>query len=160
MVSGTNISQKGAKNAGKVKEKILHPSSRKAGQQERASLRKSKLATASAKRSQKQIEKGKLILCQSAYQTLNVGLLAADSVGFWFHALPPDSLALTLEEIHTLIRDVWLHRFDEAIHSEESSRRKGRPPSKREVELRALKTQAEQEYRSGVGTPLLSFNFF
>jgi len=58
MVSGTNISHKGAKNAGKVKEKIFHPSSRKAGQQERASLRKNKLATASAKRSQRQIEKG------------------------------------------------------------------------------------------------------
>lgn len=58
MVSGTSTSLKGGKKTGKAKEKIFHPSSRKAGQLERASLRKSKLATASSKRSQKQIEKG------------------------------------------------------------------------------------------------------
>jgi translation machinery-associated protein 16 len=41
-----------------VKEKVFHPQSRKAGQLERANLRKHKLSAQSSKRSKKLIEKG------------------------------------------------------------------------------------------------------
>lgn len=81
----------------------------------------------------------------------------ADRFGFWFHALPPDVVALTLAELHAIVNDSWLTRHDEAIQSEVSSRRPGRPPSKREVELRALKPQEEEEYRSGIGEYMLRY---
>lgn len=58
MAVGSKSPAKKGKSTPAVKEKIFHPNSRKAGQLERASLRKSKLATASSKRSIKQIEKG------------------------------------------------------------------------------------------------------
>lgn len=82
-------------------------------------------------------------------------MCVADRVGFWFHALPPEVVALALEDIHELIRSSWLVKYDESIRQEESTRRKGRPPSKREVELKALKQKEEEEYRSGIGSELL-----
>lgn len=51
---------KAAQNA--VKEKVFHPQSRKAGQMERASLRKGKLAGQSHRRSKKQLEKGTIMM--------------------------------------------------------------------------------------------------
>lgn len=61
MVSGAKSTPKKGKTPGTVKEKVFHPNSRKAGQLERASLRKGKLASASSRRSKKQIEKGALL---------------------------------------------------------------------------------------------------
>lgn len=159
MVSGSKSATKGPKSAGTVKEKIFHPNSRKAGQLERASLRKNKLASASSKRSKVQIEKGALY---DLPQPLKIGVIppiyassVADRFGFWFHALPPDTKALTLAELHELVTNDWLPRHDEGILSEQSSRRKGRPSSKREIELKALKIKEEQDYRAGLGECLL-----
>lgn len=78
-------------------------------------------------------------------------LSIADRFGFWFYALPPDVKALTLPEMHGMVAELWLKRHNEAILGEESARRKGRPPSKREIELKALKIQDEQEYWTGIG---------
>lgn len=60
MAPGSKSTSKKAKPVGMVKEKIFHPNSRKAGQLERASLRKNKLSVASSKRSKKQVEKSTL----------------------------------------------------------------------------------------------------
>lgn len=152
MTARTKSAQKNVKSSSSVKEKIFHPNSRKARQLERAFLRKTSLSTASSKRSKKQIEKGET-LNSLPLEITYIGMTStlADRFGFWFHALPPDTKALTLDELHGIIGDIWLTRHDEAIQSEKSTRRKGRPPSKREVELQALKIQDEQDYRTGLG---------
>ena len=59
--------------------------------------------------------------------------------------------AITLAELHDLINTSWLTRHDEAIKSEEAARRSGRPPSKREIELKALKEKEREDYRAGLG---------
>lgn len=59
--------------------------------------------------------------------------------------------ALALPEFHELITDLWLTRNDEALRNEESIRRKGRPPSAKELALKEQKLQDETEYRSGLG---------
>jgi translation machinery-associated protein 16 len=53
--------------------------------------------------------------------------------------------------MHDIVKCSWLTRHDELIRTEETARRKGRPPSKKEVELKALKVQEAEEYRAGIG---------
>ncbi|CAE6482006.1 unnamed protein product [Rhizoctonia solani] len=130
----TPISKPGKKP---TKEKVFHPQSRKAGQLERAQLRKSKLADASSKRGKNLVAK-------------------ADRYAFFFHALPPDVPSLSLPEIHDIIQSIWLVRHDEPLQAEQSSRRPGRPPSARELALLEMKRQDEEVYRTGLTIPDLT----
>ncbi|KAF8127396.1 hypothetical protein EV363DRAFT_1172410 [Boletus edulis] len=118
------------------KEKIFHPDSRKAAQLARTHFRKSKLAQATIKRSKKYA-------------------LQADVYGFFFHALPPVGVP-TLEELHALVRDVWLTRHDDELEQERAARRKGRPKSTREEKLEEIKLKEKEEYRTGFEVPDLT----
>jgi len=119
------------------KEKLFHPHSRKAGQLERAKLRKGKLAVASTKRSRKTIEK-------------------VDRVQFFYHYLPTTAPSLSLSELHSIVRNIWLTRHDSELEVEQAARRKGRPKSTRETKLLEIKLQDQEEYRTGIELPDLT----
>ncbi|EJD07414.1 uncharacterized protein FOMMEDRAFT_164389 [Fomitiporia mediterranea MF3/22] len=121
------------------KEKVFHPNSRKAAQVERAQLRKSKMSDAAVKKSKRASS-------------------SIDKYLFFYHAIPPESekATLTLEELHDLIRDVWLCRHDLALETERKTRRKGRPKSTKEIALEALKEREVDEYRTGLEVPDLT----
>ncbi|KAF8219124.1 hypothetical protein L208DRAFT_1343090 [Tricholoma matsutake] len=119
-----------------TKEKIFHPSSRRAGQLARHAHRKSRLENLASKRSQK-------------YNSL------VDVYGFFYHAIPEEGV-LTLEELHQIIREVWLTRFDQELEQEKATRRKGRPKSAKEIKLEELKLRAVEEYRTGMEVPDLT----
>ncbi|KAG5647437.1 hypothetical protein DXG03_009367 [Asterophora parasitica] len=118
------------------KEKIFHPGSRKAEQLARKALRKGKLGNLASKRGEK-------------HNTL------VDVYGFFFHALP-EAGELTLSELHDVVRDVWLTRFDEELAQEKAARRKGRPKSTKELKLEELKLRETEEYRTGMEVPDLT----
>ncbi|KAG8993845.1 hypothetical protein FRB90_000582 [Tulasnella sp. 427] len=121
----------------KPKEKLFHPQSRKAAQLERAHLRQHKLTNAKSKRGKVQNDRN-------------------DRFVFFHHALPPDVPALTLSEVHEIIKDVWLKRHDVAIAEEAATRRKGEPRSSKEDKLQAAKEAEAEEYRSGLEIPDLT----
>ena len=79
-----------------------------------------------------------------------------DLYGFFYHAVPEEGV-LTLEEIHHIIRDVWLTRFDDELESERAARRKGRPKSTKEMKLEELKLREAEIYRTGMGEWQYSF---
>ncbi|KAF8840828.1 hypothetical protein BDN67DRAFT_598340 [Paxillus ammoniavirescens] len=118
------------------KEKIFHPDSRKAAQLGRIHLRKNKLAEAASKRNKKQAAQ-------------------ADVYGFFYHALPPEGV-LTLDELHSVIREVWLTRNDVELDQERATRRKGRPKSTKEIKLEEIKLREMEEYRTGMEVPDLT----
>ncbi|KAI0051027.1 hypothetical protein FA95DRAFT_1570257 [Auriscalpium vulgare] len=118
------------------KEKIFHPGSRKAGQLNRTQVRKSKLAGQAAKRSQKHSSK-------------------TDFYGFFFHAMPDEGV-LTLEELHGIVRNVWLTRNDDDLEEERKARRKGRPKSTKETKLEEIMLQEAEQYRTGMEVPDLT----
>ncbi|KAI0664217.1 hypothetical protein C8Q70DRAFT_224639 [Cubamyces menziesii] len=117
--------------SGKKKEKVFHPNSRKAGQLVRTQLRKSKLVELAKERSKKQ---GTQV---SIYN-------------FFYHALPPEEGVLSLEELHYIVKDVWLTRHDQEIEAEKASRRKGRPKSAKEMKLEEQKLREVELYRTGM----------
>ncbi|KAG6857443.1 hypothetical protein H0H87_003510 [Tephrocybe sp. NHM501043] len=121
---------KGTTSAPK-KEKLFHPSSRKADQLARKALRKGKLGNLASKRGQKANS-----------------LVQVDVYGFYFHALPEEG-TLTLPELHSVVKDLWLTRYDDELEQERAARRKGRPKSAREVKLEELKLRESDEYRTG-----------
>ena len=85
---------------------------------------------------------------------MNVCLLnayAVDKYVFFFHAIPDDKEAMTLDELHSLVQDVWLARHDVALGEEQKSRRKGRPKSAKEMKLENIKLFESEEYRTGLG---------
>ncbi|KAH8116284.1 translation machinery-associated protein 16 [Phellopilus nigrolimitatus] len=118
-------------------DKIFHPQSRKAGQVERTQLRKSKIEGAAAKRARR------------ASSTIDIYV-------FFYHALPPDEDALTLEGLHELIKDVWLTRHDIELEEERKLRRKGRAKSTKEINLENLKLYESEGYRTGIEIPDLT----
>ncbi|RDB23744.1 Translation machinery-associated protein 16 [Hypsizygus marmoreus] len=118
------------------KEKVFHPSSRKAGQLARNALRKGKLGNLAAKRGQK-------------HHSL------VDVYGFFYHALPEEGV-LTLPELHHIVQDVWLTRFDDELAQEKAARRKGRPKSTKEMKLEEIKLREQDEYRTGMEVPDLT----
>jgi translation machinery-associated protein 16 len=138
------------------KEKIFHPSSRKAGQLTRHAHRKDKLQNLASKRGQKH-NSLRALICKTVVLIL-LTLESVDVYGFFYHAIPEDG-ALTLEELHHIIREVWLTRFDEELEQEKATRRKGRPKSAKETRLEELKSREAEEYRTGLGkfpvTPLI-----
>lgn len=74
----------------------------------------------------------------------------ASIYGFFYHALPPEG-ELTLEELHFVMRDIWLARFDQEIEAEKAVRRKGRPKSIKEQKLEDQKSLETELYRTGIG---------
>ena len=76
---------------------------------------------------------------------------AVDKYVFFFHAIPDDKEAMTLDELHSLVQDVWLARHDVALGEEQKSRRKGRPKSAKEMKLENIKLFESEEYRTGLG---------
>ncbi|KAI0352376.1 hypothetical protein OH77DRAFT_1506074 [Trametes cingulata] len=121
----------GSKTGGGKKEKVFHPQSRKAGQLVRTQLRKSKLVELAKERSKKQ---GTQVSIYS----------------FFYHALPPEGGVLSLEELHFVVRDIWLARHDQEIEAEKAARRKGRPKSAKEQKLEELKLREAELYRTGM----------
>ncbi|KAG0705565.1 hypothetical protein DFH29DRAFT_799906 [Suillus ampliporus] len=118
------------------KEKVFHPDSRKASQLSRVQLRKAKLAEATSKRTKK----------QSAQ---------ADVYGFFYHAIPPEG-TISLEELHAIVRNVWLTRHDDELEQERAARRKGRPKSTKELKLEEIKLRESEQYRTGMDVPDLT----
>ncbi|KAH9852187.1 hypothetical protein C2E23DRAFT_827847 [Lenzites betulinus] len=119
------------KSSGGKKEKVFHPQSRKAGQLARVQLRKSKLVEHARERYKKH---GSQVNIYS----------------FFFHALPPEGGVLSLDELHYVVRDVWLARHDMEIEAERSARRKGRPKSTKEAKLEELQLREKELYRTGM----------
>ncbi|KAI8996587.1 hypothetical protein BD414DRAFT_434549, partial [Trametes punicea] len=126
----TCMATSGKKSGGK-KEKVFHPNSRKAGQLVRTQLRKSKLADLAKERSKK--------------QGTQIGIY-----NFFYHALPPEGGVLSLEELHYIVRDVWLARHDQELEEERAARRKGRPKTAKELKLEELKLREAELYRTGM----------
>jgi hypothetical protein len=75
----------------------------------------------------------------------------ADIYGFFFHAVSDEEVAVTLEELHSLVRDIWLTRHDSDLEAERLARRKGRPKSVKESQLEEIKLRETEEYRTGLG---------
>ncbi|EIN09527.1 hypothetical protein PUNSTDRAFT_101382 [Punctularia strigosozonata HHB-11173 SS5] len=134
--SKTNKSAPKDKKESARKEKIFHPQSRKAGQLARTQLRKDKLASAASKRAKKHASH-------------------VDLYGFFYHAMPPTGV-FTLQELHEIIRDVWLTRHDAALDQERAQRRPGRPKSTGELKLEEIKLRETEEYRTGMEVPDLT----
>jgi translation machinery-associated protein 16 len=133
------------------KEKVFHPSSRKAGQLARNALRKGKLGNLSAKRSQKHHSLGLLNFDFSSFSMFLTRLLSlVDLYGFFYHAMPEEGV-MSLQDLHHIISDIWLTRFDEDLEKERSARRKGRPKSLKEIKLEELKLREAELYRTGMG---------
>ncbi|TFK86972.1 hypothetical protein K466DRAFT_576070 [Polyporus arcularius HHB13444] len=120
----------GTKTSGGKKEKVFHPQSRKAGQLVRTQIRKSRLVELSKERHKKQ---GSQVSIYS----------------FFYHALPPEG-ELSLEELHFVVREIWLARFDSEIEAEKAARRKGRPRSMKEQKLEEQKLRETELYRTGM----------
>ncbi|KAJ3514985.1 hypothetical protein NLJ89_g2042 [Agrocybe chaxingu] len=112
------------------KEKVFHPASRKAGQLARHAIRKGRLGNLASKRTHKENS-------------------LVDLYGFFYHALPEEGV-LSLEDLHHIINDVWLTRYDDELESERAARRKGRPKSVKEVKLEELKLREADVYRTGM----------
>ena len=79
----------------------------------------------------------------------------ADVYGFFYHALPSVGV-LTLDELHAVVRDVWLTRHDEELEQERVARRKGRPKSTKEAKIEEIQLRETEEYRTGIGASDLS----
>ena len=74
-----------------------------------------------------------------------------DIYSFFYAAIPAEGV-LTLEDMHTIVREVWLPRYDAELEAEHASRRKGRPKSTKEQKIEELKLREAEEYRTGLGT--------
>jgi len=137
------------------KEKLFHPQSRKAGQLVRTHIRKSKLGDLARKRSHKQSSQGAGgfffpgVSFDISVLELNVAF-SVDVLGFFYSALPPEG-ELSLDELHLIVRDIWLQRYDKDLEQERAKRRKGRPKSAKEMQMEELKILEAEEYRTGFG---------
>jgi translation machinery-associated protein 16 len=69
--------------------------------------------------------------------------------------MPPEGGALTLEELHDVIKGIWLTRHDVELEAEQAARRKGRPKSAKEMKLEEIKLREAEEYRTGMGKTML-----
>jgi len=118
------------KSASAKKEKGFHPSSRKAGQLARKAIRQSKISN----------------IVNDRHKRHNA---TVDLYGFFYHAIPPEGV-LTLDDLHEIVRDVWLTRFDEELECHRSARRSGRPKSTKEMKLEEVKLREAETYRTGM----------
>ncbi|TFY67554.1 hypothetical protein EVG20_g3902 [Dentipellis fragilis] len=129
-MAGSKPAKTEAKEKKGKKEKIFHPESRKAEQLARVQLRKGKLSGQASNRSKKHSSQ-------------------ADVFGFFFHALPPEGV-MSLQDLHSLIHDVWLSRHDAELEEERETRRKGRPKSTKEQKLEEVRLRETELYKSGM----------
>ena len=74
-----------------------------------------------------------------------------DVLGFFYLTLPPEG-ELSLNELHLIVREIWLPRHDKDLETERTKRRKGRPKSTREMQIEELKIREAEEYRTGFGS--------
>ena len=77
--------------------------------------------------------------------------ILVDLYSFFYAAIPAEGV-LTLADLHTIIRNVWLPRYDAELDTERKARRKGRPKSVKEQKIEELKLRESEEYRTGLGT--------
>jgi len=137
------------KSASPKKEKLFHPSSRKAGQLARKAIRQTKLSNIHRERHKKHNASG--TLSYSAVSSLKSFMLPlVDLYGFFYNSTPEQGV-LTLGELHQLVRDLWLTRFDDELKNHRSDRRSGRPKSTREMKLEELILREAETYRTGMG---------
>ena len=137
------------------REKLFHPQSRKAGQLVRTHIRKSKLEDLARRRSHKQASQG----AGTFFLRVSFGIrvpdptvvFSVDTHEFFYLALPPEG-ELSLDELHLIVRDIWLPRHDTDLEQERTKRRKGRPKSTREMQIEELKVREAEEYRTGFGS--------
>jgi translation machinery-associated protein 16 len=80
-------------------------------------------------------------------------MFSVDVLGFFYSTLPPEG-ELSLDELHLIVRDIWLRRYDKELEQERAKRRKGRPKSAKETQIEELKIQEAEEYRTGFGRSL------
>ena len=78
-------------------------------------------------------------------------VFSVDTHEFFYLALPPEG-ELSLDELHLIVRDIWLPRHDTDLEQERTKRRKGRPKSTREMQIEELKVREAEEYRTGFGS--------
>jgi translation machinery-associated protein 16 len=69
----------------------------------------------------------------------------------------PETGIFSLEELHSVVRDVWLTRHDADLEHERAARRKGRPKSTKEIKLEDIKFRESETYRTGMGPYLILF---
>jgi translation machinery-associated protein 16 len=141
------------KSASAKKEKLFHPSSRKAGQLARKAIRQTKLSNILHERHTKHNASGTSQVRLCNFWSVHL-LLLVDLYGFFYNAIPEDGV-LTLGELHQLVRDIWLTRFDAELESHRSARRSGRPKSTKEMKLEELMLREAETYRTGMGTYLI-----
>ncbi|KAK4704854.1 translation machinery-associated protein 16, partial [Phenoliferia sp. Uapishka_3] len=148
-------SRKGAVTGGHV-----HPNSRRAKQLQRIELRTKKLEVKSKVRRSTEIGKGMLYVFLSSAHRSSELPVAVDRHVYFVHALPEDREAVTLPELHQILRDYIGRNDDEAaeLKKEREGRawRKGEGKSKREMELDVQREGEESEYRSGFVLPDLT----
>ena len=82
---------------------------------------------------------------------LGVGCFSVDVLGFFHSAIPPEG-ELLLDELHLIVRDIWLTRHDKDLEQERAKRRKGRPKSVKEMQIEEMKVREAEEYRTGLGS--------
>lgn len=71
--------------------------------------------------------------------------------------LPDDIDALPdLASVHTFITQNFLTRHDDELQELKADRRPGRPPHKREIELKEIIAKESQEYEEGLELPDLT----
>ena len=82
---------------------------------------------------------------------------SVEVLGFFYSTLPLEG-ALSLDELHLIVRDIWLPRHDEDLEQERAKRRKGRPKSAKEVQIEELKIPEAEEYKTGFGSSHVLMN--
>lgn len=71
--------------------------------------------------------------------------------------LPDDIDALPdLSAVHAFVTENFLTRHDDELNELRSERRPGRPPHKREIELKEVIAKEKQEYKDGFEIPDLT----
>lgn len=133
-MGGKKISERSIKK----KSGPTHPYSRRATQLARVAHRKDKLNHAKALRSRSSSAK-------------------VDRLSTLILMLPDDLEALPdLASVHAFVADTFLTRHNDELQELQSERRPGRPPHKREIELKETIAKELQEYNEGIELPDLT----
>ncbi len=122
----------------KKKSGPTHPYSRRATQLARVAHRKDKLNTAKAIRGRSSNAK-------------------VDRLSTLILMLPDELDALPdLAAVHAFVADTFLTRHEDELQELKAERRPGRPPHKRELEIKELMAKENQEYLEGFELPDLT----
>ncbi|KAG2048089.1 hypothetical protein BDR06DRAFT_963188, partial [Suillus hirtellus] len=74
-----------------------------------------------------------------------------DVYEFFYHVIHPEGTH-SLEELHSIISNVWLTRHDDELEQERAARPKGRQKSTKELKLDEIKLRISEQYRTGMST--------